>query len=145
MLARKEALERLAARREGRSFDDADWQDQAASLQRRSVRKRAIDEALDYAAQEMARRTTASDSDPDGDGPRLPEALQRREERRRRMAERAVREYHRRMDEMGRAAERMGMSQEDAKRLFEEARDERKQELRDALERHFDKPTNDKK
>ena len=122
MLARKEALERLAARREGREPEDLDWQDRAALLQRHTARKRAIDEALDYASQEMARRTLAPDADPDGDGPRLPANQQRREERRRRIAERVVREHHRRMREMGRAAERMGLSEEDVKKLFEEAK-----------------------
>lgn len=125
MLARKEALERLATRHEGREMDDGDWQERAALLQRRSARKRAIDEALDYAAQEMARRELAPDADPDGDGPLLPEIQQRREERRRRMAERVVREYRRRMDEMGRAAERMGLSEDDVKQMFEDARQRR--------------------
>ena len=125
MLARKEALERLATRHEGRETDDGDWQERAALLQRRSARKRAIDEALDYAAQEMARRELAPDADPDGDGPLLPEIQQRREERRRRMAERVVREYRRRMDEMGRAAERMGLSEDDVKQMFEDARQRR--------------------
>lgn len=125
MLARKEALERLATRHEGREMDDGDWQERAALLQRRSARKRAIDEALDYAAQEMARRELAPDADPDGDGPLLPEIQQRREERRRRMAERVVREHRRRMDEMGRAAERMGLSEDDVKQMFEDARQRR--------------------
>ena len=49
MLARKEALERLAARREERGRDGESWEEQAALLQRRSARKRAIDEALDLA------------------------------------------------------------------------------------------------
>lgn len=125
MLARKEALERLATRREGREADDRDWQERAALLQRRSARKRAIDEALDYAAQEMARRELAPDADPDGDGPLLPQAQQRREERRRRMAEHVVREYRRRMGEMGRAAERMGLSEDDVKQMFDDARQRR--------------------
>ncbi|MBC5583341.1 cation:proton antiporter [Eggerthella sp. NSJ-70] len=125
MLARKEALERLATRREGREADDRDWQERAALLQRRSARKRAIDEALDYAAQEMARRELAPDADPDGDGPLLPQAQQRREERCRRMAERVVREYRRRMGEMGRAAERMGLSEDDVKQMFDDARQRR--------------------
>ncbi|WP_080797092.1 cation:proton antiporter [Arabiibacter massiliensis] len=124
MLARKEALERLAARREGRSFDDLDWQDRAALLQRHSARKRAVDEALDLAAQELARRQLAPDADPDGDGPLLAQAQQRREERRRRMAERVVREYRRRMAEMGRAAERMGIDEEDVRGMFEDDPDD---------------------
>lgn len=127
MLARKEALERIAARQEGRGGESAAWQDRAAMLQRHSARKRAMDEALDYAAQEMARRELAPDADPDGDGPLLPQIQQRREERRRRMAERVVREYRRRMDEMGRAAERMGLSEDDVKQMFEEAKQRREE------------------
>lgn len=121
MLARKEALERLAARRAGRSVDDLSWQERAALLQRHSARKRAIDEALDYASQEMARRQLTPDADPDGDGPLLAEGQLRREERRRRMAERVVREYRRRMGEMGRAAERMGLSEDDVERMLADA------------------------
>lgn len=131
MLARKAALERLAARHEGRSFEDLDWQDRAALLQRASARKRAIDEALDLASQEMARRALVDDADPDGDGPRLADRQQRREERRRLVAEHAVREYRRRMNELGGAAERMGVSREDARRLFEDAREMRESALRD--------------
>lgn len=131
MLARKAALERLAARHEGRSFEDLDWQDRAALLQRASARKRAIDEALDLASQEMARRALVDDADPDGDGPRLADRQQRREERRRLVAEHAVREYRRRMNELGGAAERMGVSREDARRLFEDAREMRESTLRD--------------
>ena len=125
MLARKEALERLAARREERGRDGESWEEQAALLQRRSARKRAIDEALDLAAQEIARRELAPDARPDGDDPLLAQALQHREERRRRMAERVVREYRRRMDEMGRAAERMGLSEDDVRQMFEDARQRR--------------------
>ncbi len=131
MLARKAALERLAARHEGRSFEDLDWQDRAALLQRASARKRAIDEALDLASQEMARRALVDDADPDGDGPRLADRQQRREERRRLVAEHAVREYRRRMNELGGAAEHMGVSREDARRLFEDAREMRESALRD--------------
>jgi len=121
MLARKEALERL----EERGRDGESWEEQAALLQRRSARKRAIDEALDLAAQEIARRELAPDARPDGDDPLLAQALQHREERRRRMAERVVREYRRRMDEMGRAAERMGLSEDDVRQMFEDARQRR--------------------
>ena len=131
MLARKAALERLAARHEGRNFEDLDWQDRAALLQRASARKRAIDEVLDLASQEMARRALVDDADPDGDGPRLADRQQRREERRRLVAEHAVREYRRRMNELGGAAERMGVSREDARRLFEDAREMRESALRD--------------
>ena len=131
MLARREALERLAARREGRDFEDLNWQDRVALLQRASARKRAIDEALDLASQEMARRALVDDADPDGDGPRQANRQQRREERRRLVAEHAVREYRRRMNELGGAAERMGVSREDARRLFEDAREMRESALRD--------------
>ena len=65
------------------------------------------------------------DARPDGDDPLLAQALQHREERRRRMAERVVREYRRRMDEMGRAAERMGLSEDDVRQMFEDARQRR--------------------
>lgn len=136
MLARKAALERLAARHEGRGFDDMDWQDRAALLQRTSARKRTIDEALDFAAQEMARRALVDDVDPDGDGPRLADRQQRREERRRFVAEHAVREYRRRMNELGGAAERMGVSREDTRRLFEDARETRASALRDLHDYH---------
>ena len=81
--------------------------------------------ALDLAAQEIARRELAPDARPDGDDPLLAQALQHREERRRRMAERVVREYRRRMDEMGRAAERMGLSEDDVRQMFEDARQRR--------------------
>ena len=131
MLARKEALERLAARRAGHGGGEgAAWQDAAFSLQRNTARKRTIDEALDYAAQEMARRELAPDADPDGEGPLLAQSLQRREERRRRMAERVVREYRRRMDEMGRAAERMGLTEEDVRQMLKDPKDSSDQDER---------------
>lgn len=120
MLARKEALERLAARRGARGTEDMDWQDRAALLQHHAARKRAVDEALNYASQRMARHSLGNDADPDGDGPLPPQSQQRREERRRRIAERVVREYGRRMREMGGAAERMGLSEDDVKHLIEE-------------------------
>ena len=108
MLARQEALDRLAARREGRASRELEWQDHAALLQRRSARKRAMDEALDYAYQEMARRTAADtaedapaeDAHANADGRPRNEAMQRRDELRRRMAERVVREYRRRREEL---------------------------------------------
>lgn len=79
----------------------------------------------------MARRALVDDADPDGDGPRLADRQQRREERRRLVAEHAVREYRRRMNELGGAAERMGVSREDARRLFEDAHELRTAALGD--------------
>ncbi len=115
MLARQEALERLAERRRGRKGAEAEsedeaWQDRAALLQRRSARKRAIDEALDLAAQEMSRHDLAADADPDGDGPLFASA----QERRLRIAQRVVREHRRRLDEMGRAFKRPDADAEDS-------------------------------
>ncbi len=122
MLARQEAAARIAARRNRRSGADAAWQDAAFGLQRTSARKRAIDEALDVAAQEIAAKKAAGDQlVGEHVSPAIEHHAAHREERRRRIAERAVREYHRRMAEMGRAAERMGISQEEARRMFQEA------------------------
>lgn len=126
MLARQEALERLAARREGRDAEDMPWQDRAALLQRRSARKRAIDEALDYASQELSRRALSTDADPDGDGPRLSTSQSRREEHRRHVAERVVREYRRRMSEIGHAAERMGLGEEEVELMLSELKNQDK-------------------
>ncbi len=133
MLARQEALERMAARREGRRAGRAsvdgigtEWQDRAALLQRRSARKRALDEALDLAAQEAsAKRAAAGDALGERVVPLAERHQQQLDERRRRMAERAVREYRRRMRELGSAAERMGASQEDVERMVEDARKRR--------------------
>lgn len=122
MLARQEAAARIAARRNRRSGADAAWQDAAFGLQRTSARKRAIDEALDVAAQEIAAKKAAGDQlVGEHVSPAIEHHAAHREERRRRIAERAVREYHRRMAEMGRAAERMGINQEEARRMFQEA------------------------
>lgn len=123
MLARKEALERLADRHEGRSFEDIPWQDKAALLQHRSAHKRALDEALDAAAQEMAAQRSAAENtlseQADLARNRREKRTQRREDLYRRMAERAVREYRRRMAEMGHAAERMGVSEQESARMFD--------------------------
>lgn len=129
MLARQEASARLARRvrrRLGIEDDEVPWEELAASLQRTSARRRALDEARDLAAQEMAARHAAlgdavrnvagtaaegsgggGDAAADGrqDEPAGRRALTRGERRdriRRRVAERAVREYNRRMAEMGR-------------------------------------------
>ena len=63
MLARQEAAARLAARhrrRLGIEGGEAPWEELAASLQRASARKRALDEALDLAAQELAAKRAAA-------------------------------------------------------------------------------------
>lgn len=125
MLAREEALERLARRRAERGRTDAEgdvrgnaaadlnWQDRAALLQRRSARRRAIDEALDLAAQEMARHDLAADADPDGDGPRQAVGSPSFDERRRRIARLVVREHRRRLIERGRLVEQALRARED--------------------------------
>ena len=131
MLAREEALERLARRRAERGRTDAEgdvresaaadlnWQDRAALLQRRSARRRAIDEALDLAAQEMARHDLAADADPDGDGPRQAVGAPSFDERRRRIARLVVREHRRRLIERGRLVEQALRAREN-----EDAREE---------------------
>lgn len=121
MLARQEALDRIAARREGRAPGEVAWQEQAALLQRTSARKRAIDEALDCAAQELAsKHAAAGDAAAEHAAPALERHQQHRDERRRRMAQRVMREYDRRMAEMGRAAERMGTAGNDIEGLLDD-------------------------
>ena len=135
LLARQEAAARLAARRDRHEGRETPWEDIAFGLQRSSARKRALDEALDLAAQEMsAKKAAAGESVNEHVAPLAERRLQQREERRRRMAERAVREYHRRMKEMGNAAERMGIDREEARRMFEGARDARASLLRELHE-----------
>ena len=63
MLARQEAAARLAARHRrslGIEGGEAPWEELAASLQRTSACKRALDEALDLAAQELAAKRAAA-------------------------------------------------------------------------------------
>ncbi len=135
LLARQEAAARLATRRDRHEGRETPWEDIAFGLQRSSARKRALDEALDLAAQEMsAKKAAAGESVNEHVAPLAERRLQQREERRRRMAERAVREYHRRMKEMGNAAERMGIDREEARRMFEGARDARASLLRELHE-----------
>ena len=81
-----------------------------------------------------AKKAAAGESVNEHVAPLAERRLQQREERRRRMAERAVREYHRRMKEMGNAAERMGIDREEARRMFEGARDARASLLRELHE-----------
>ncbi|RDB60887.1 sodium:proton exchanger [Gordonibacter sp. 28C] len=137
LLARQEAATRLAARRDRREGRETPWEDLAFGLQRTSARKRALDEALDVAAQEVsAKKAAADEAVNEHVAPLAERRTQQREELRRRMAERAVREYHRRMKEMGNAAERMGIDREEARRMFEGARDARASLLRELHEEH---------
>lgn len=98
MIARREAAMRLAANRDRRSQGasaEIPWQDLAAGLQRTSARKRALDEALDAAAQHLAANADAIEQE-------IKRGADRgsREERRRRMAERAIMEHRGRMSEL---------------------------------------------
>ena len=98
MIARREAAMRLAAKRDRRSQGasaEIPWQDLAAGLQRTSARKRALDEALDAAAQHLAANADAIEQE-------IKRGADRgsREERRRRMAERAIMEHRGRMSEL---------------------------------------------
>lgn len=98
MIARREAAMRFAANRDRRSQGasaEIPWQDLAAGLQRTSARKRALDEALDAAAQHLAANADAIEQE-------IKRGADRgsREERRRRMAERAIMEHRGRMSEL---------------------------------------------
>ena len=98
MIARREAAMRLAANHANRtqgSGAEVPWQDLAAGLQRTSARKRALDEALDAAAQHLAANADAIERELGGGADR-----NSREERRRRMAERAIMEHRSRMSEL---------------------------------------------
>ena len=98
MIARREAAMRLAANRDRRSQGasaEIPWQDLAAGLQRTSARKRALDEALDAAAQHLAANADAIEQEIERGADR-----RSREERRRRMAERAIMEHRGRMSEL---------------------------------------------
>ena len=83
MMARQEVAARRAARRSAAQGEDIPWQDAAFALQRKSNRKRLLDEALDAAAQEIA-------------------AQNGNEARRQRIAKRALQEYNERMRELSR-------------------------------------------
>lgn len=136
MFARQEAIARHQARLRGNATkgEPPAWQDQAALLQRHSARKRVFDEALEYATHELAAKRAAAGEmareEMGQHGAKLsqlsPEQrrAQRREEHRRRVATRVMREYNRRMAEMGRAAVHMGITPEEAQKemqtLFEE-------------------------
>ena len=98
MIARREAAMRLAANHANRtqgSGAEVPWQDLAAGLQRTSARKRALDKALDAAAQHLAANADAIERELGGGADR-----NSREERRRRMAERAIMEHRSRMSEL---------------------------------------------
>lgn len=100
MIARQNALDRIASRESLISENDLPWQDQAALLQRASERKRARDAALDEAAQRIAAQRDDDYEDFALKQSVLRHSLERHaartEERRRRIAEHAIREYLRR-------------------------------------------------
>ncbi len=92
MLARQEAMTRIKSRKEVR---DVPWQDLAAGLQRTSARKRALDEALDSAAQRIAANADAIERELETHAKH-----ETKDQRRRRMAELAIREHRCRMEEL---------------------------------------------
>ena len=103
MLARQEAAARHATRKSIMRGEDIPWQEAAFALQRKSTRKRALDEALDVAAQEAA----AHGSEPlnFGEGGIVDGLERRKEARRARIAQYAVREYNERIRELSKMAQ----------------------------------------
>ncbi len=105
MLARQEAAARHATRKSILRGDDIPWQEAAFALQRKSTRKRALDEALDAAAQEIASHSLSRDAARSCAPQPTVEAggaHSKKEARRRRIAKRALREYHERIHELNR-------------------------------------------
>ena len=88
--------------------EDIPWQEAAFALQRKSERKRALDTLLDAAAQDFAAHKDEIEHFIE-EGPRgdiVEKATQQREERRKRLAQAAVREHQRRQNEIGRMMSR---------------------------------------
>ena len=104
MLAHQEAAARIAARRGLVANQEIPWQEAAFALQRKSARKRALESAIDAAAQDIAahrdeiERFVEEGANEDD----LKSMRERRENRRARIARAAVREYNRRLEEIGR-------------------------------------------
>lgn len=131
LMAHQEAMARAAVRHGQMRGEDTPWEEAAFTLQRTSARKRALDEALDLAAQELATHKAAvGEAANEHVATPIKEQVEkqretlalRRERRRRRMVQRAVREYHRRMEEMGRVTDHMGISPEEARQALAEAK-----------------------
>lgn len=96
MLALQEATTRKKQRAAHKTNKDENWEDLAFDLQRKSQRKRALEEAIDFAQQQVAANEEEASVS-------IAEEL---DTIRHHIAARAVREYHLRMQELGQAAQR---------------------------------------
>ena len=109
MLAMQEIAARHAAREAAAAHQDPSWEDLAFTLQRESERKRALEQAIDFARQQAAAKENArnhfSEEEDASEGLSLVDIAKETDAIRRHIATRAVREYHHRMEELGRAAE----------------------------------------
>ena len=108
MMVRQEAAARLAVHASESKDEDIPWQEAAFALQRKTERKRALDALLDSAAQDIAAHKDEIEQYIE-EGPRgdiVEKAAQQREERRKRLAQAAVREHRRRQSEIGRMMNR---------------------------------------
>ena len=108
MMVRQEAAARLAVHASESKDEDIPWQEAAFALQRKTERKRALDALLDSAAQDIAAHKDEIEQYIE-EGPRgdiIGKAAQQREERRKRLAQAAVREHRRRQSEIGRMMNR---------------------------------------
>ena len=107
-MVRQEAAARLAVHASESKDEDIPWQEAAFALQRKTERKRALDALLDSAAQDIAAHKDEIEQYIE-EGPRgdiVEKAAQQREERRKRLAQAAVREHRRRQSEIGRMMNR---------------------------------------
>ena len=111
MLAMQEIAARHAAREATAAHQDPSWEDLAFTLQRESERKRALEQAIDFARQQAAAKENArnhfgeGEGEGTGEGFSIVDIAKETDTIRRHIATRAVREYHHRMEELGRAAE----------------------------------------
>lgn len=114
MLARKEALEHLAAQNGKRRADTVSSKDRITRLQRRSARKREIDEVLDFAAKKAARRKLDPLANSTSNASASMQDNQHQKEQRSHIAERAMQEHQRRMGELERTTEAGELKDDDA-------------------------------
>ncbi len=109
MLAMQEIAARHAAREAAATHQDPSWEDLAFTLQRESERKRALEQAIDFARQQAAAKKNTrnhfSEEEDASEGLSVVDIAKETDAIRRHIATRAVREYHHRMEELGRAAE----------------------------------------
>lgn len=114
MLARKEALEHLAAQNGKRRADTVSSKDRITRLQCRSARKHEIDEVLDFAAKEAARRKLDPLANSTSNASASMQDNQHQKEQRSHIAERAMQEHQRRMGELERTTEAGELKDDDA-------------------------------